>query len=107
VLLLGLVQWSIAALQTVAQAAPASAAVPAPFLATLFRGIAVLQLDEVLLPPAVHRGVRVREPGAGPRCWAACVCLDLRCQACHSGNLCMPAPGRVGVMGAALLLALF
>lgn len=52
VLLAGLVQWSVAALQTVAQAAPASAAALPPFLATVFRGLAVLQLDGVLLPPA-------------------------------------------------------
>lgn len=51
-LLAGLVQWSVAALQTVAQAAPASAASLPAFLSTLFRGIAVLQLDGVLLPPA-------------------------------------------------------
>ena len=44
--------WSVAALQTVSQAAPASAAALPPFLATLFRGVAVLQLDGVLLPPA-------------------------------------------------------
>ena len=51
-LLLDLAQWSVAALQTVAQAAPVSAAALPPFLATIFRGIAVLQLDGVLLPPA-------------------------------------------------------
>ena len=51
-LLLDLVLWSIAALQTVSQAAPASADALPSFLATIFRGIAVLQLDGVLLPPA-------------------------------------------------------
>ena len=51
-LLLDLVLWSIAAVQTVSQAAPASAASLPPLLATVFRGIAVLQLDGVLLPPA-------------------------------------------------------
>ena len=51
-LLLDLALWSVAALQTVAQAAPSSAAALPPFLATLFRGLAVLQLDGVLLPPA-------------------------------------------------------
>lgn len=51
-LLLDLALWSVVALQTVPQAAPASAAALPPFLATLFRGVAVLQLDGVLLPPA-------------------------------------------------------
>ena len=51
-LVLDLAVWSVAALQTVSQAAPASAAALPPFLATLFRGVAVLQLDGVLLPPA-------------------------------------------------------
>ena len=51
-LLLGLALWSVAALQTVSQAAPASAASLPPLLATIFRGVAVLQLDGVLLPPA-------------------------------------------------------
>ena len=51
-LVLDLTLWSVAALQTVSQAAPASAAALPPFLATLFRGVAVLQLDGVLLPPA-------------------------------------------------------
>lgn len=51
-LLAGLVQWSILAVQTVSQAAPVSAASLPPFLATLFRGLSVLQLDGVLLPPA-------------------------------------------------------
>lgn len=51
-LLLDLALWSVAALQTVSQAASASAAALPPFLATMFRGVAVLQLDGVLLPPA-------------------------------------------------------
>jgi len=51
-LLAGLVQWSIAAVQTVSQAAPASARSLPPFLGALFRGLSVLQLDGVLLHPA-------------------------------------------------------
>ena len=49
---LDLALWSIAALQTVSQAAPASAAALPPVIIALFRGLAVLQLDGVLLPPA-------------------------------------------------------
>lgn len=50
--LLDLTLWSVAALQTVSQAAPASAASLPSFLALCFRGVSVLQLDGVLLPPA-------------------------------------------------------
>jgi len=46
---LDLVQWSMTALQTVSQAAPASSASLPAFLATLFRGLEVLRVKGVLL----------------------------------------------------------
>lgn len=62
-LLLDLALWSVSALQTVSQAAPASAAALQFVLSTLFRGVAVLQLDGVLAPAGMHRGVCLSEPG--------------------------------------------
>jgi len=50
--LLDLIQWGIAALQTVSQASPASAASLPPALAVLFRGLAALQVEGVLLASA-------------------------------------------------------
>jgi len=47
--LLDLVQWAIVALQTVSQAAPVSAASLPTFLGTLFRGLAVLRVEGLLL----------------------------------------------------------
>jgi len=48
--LLDLVQWAVVALQTVSQAAPASSASLPPALGALFRGLATLRVEGVLLP---------------------------------------------------------
>ena len=100
-LLLGLALWSITALQTVSQAAPASAASLPPLLASIFRGIAVLQLDGVLLPPACT-GAYAFESSVRSKMGRQALLFGVRAQTpCRFSS-----PVQVGVIGAALVLAL-
>ena len=96
--LIELALWSIAALQTVAQAAPASAAALPSFLANVLRGVAVLQLDGVLLPPACT-GAYAFESQV--RCGTG-VNTGALCSVHHQLSL-----SQVALMGSALILAAF